>query len=250
MNTCYIFQNKDFYFFRKPHWIASTFGKEKSFLDYVFIENKKILSETIDYLDLNKNILKYINNQIKILNLDLIDSEIEKDYIIQNLINVFWEEKEFWLLNRLDNDTWGLLYFAKSEAIYDEYKIKQNKNLIQKFYITQVKGNPFFKLNEKEMIIDYPIMHHKNSKDRMICLNKLWKEKLWTWKKHLVKTKIYLLKFDSFKNISTLLVIISKWIRHQVRAHLSSIWCPIIWETIYHKQKSKDFLHLWSVWFK
>jgi 23S rRNA-/tRNA-specific pseudouridylate synthase len=44
-----------------------------------------------------------------------------------------------------------------------------------------------------------------------------------------------------------LLVKISKWMRHQIRAHLSSIWYPIVWEKIYIKNPSKEDLHLYSI---
>lgn len=245
-----ILQNTDFYFFRKPHWVASTFWKEKSFLDYVFIDQIDLPSNSINYNDLNKSLLKYIDRQIQNLNITTIQHTNIQQKIIKELTNNFWENKEYWLLNRLDNDTWGLLYFAKNPVIYDNYKIKQKQDLITKFYIAQVNGNPFFKTDNSEMTIDCSIMHHKFSEDRMIYISKPWDITKWNWKRHLVSTKISLLDFNSAQNTTTLLVSISKWIRHQIRVHLSSIWCPIIWENIYSNNRSQDFLHLWSVWFK
>ena len=245
-----IFQTLDFYFFRKPHWVASAFWKEKSFLDYVFIDQIDLPNKSINYNDLDKSLLKYIDRQIQNLNITTIQDTNVQQKIIKELTNNFWENKEYWLLNRLDNDTWGLLYFAKNPVIYDNYKIKQKQDLITKFYIAQVNGNPFFKTDNSEMTVDYPIMHHKFSEDRMIYISKPWDIIKWNWKQHLVSTKISLLDFDSSQNTTTLLVSISKWIRHQIRVHLSSIWCAIIWENVYSKNKSEDFLHLWSVWFK
>jgi 23S rRNA-/tRNA-specific pseudouridylate synthase len=243
-----IFQTQDFYFFRKPHWVASTFWKEKSFLDYIFLDNIDLPNNSINYENLDKDIFKYLNTEIESLN--IVKSIDDRQKIIQNLINTFWEEKEYWLLNRLDNDTWGFLYFAKDIKVYEEYKNKQNQNLLHKFYIAQIKGNPFFKIDDKEINIDYPIMHHKFSEDRMICITKPWDTTKWDWKQHLSTTNISLLNFDKTQNISTLLISISKWIRHQIRLHLSSIWCPIIWETIYSKNKYDTFLHLRSIGFK
>jgi 23S rRNA-/tRNA-specific pseudouridylate synthase len=243
-----IFQTSDFYFFRKPHYVASAFWKEKSFLDYVFIDHIDLPNSGIDYTELDNKLLEYINQQIQSLKIESIQNMDNK--IIQDLINTFWESKEYWLLNRLDNDTWGLLYFAKTLEIYDNYKSKQNQNLITKFYIAQVSGNPFYKTDNKEIIIDYPIMHHKFSEDRMIYIKEKSDINKWSWKQHQVATKISLLDFDKTKNISTLLISISKWIRHQIRIHLSSIWCPIIWESIYSNYKTQDFLHLRSIWFK
>jgi 23S rRNA-/tRNA-specific pseudouridylate synthase len=50
--------------------------------------------------------------------------------------------------------------------------------------------------------------------------------------------------------VTTLLVTISKWIRHQIRAHLSSIWFPIVWEKIYIKKAWSEKLQLFSIWMK
>jgi len=245
-----IYQNKDFYFFRKPHWVASTFWKEMSFLDYMFMDKKKVPPKIISYADLEASQVKYIDQQMQTMNIDLIQNSKQQDSIIQDLINIFWKDLEFWLLNRLDNDTWGLLYFAKSTEIRDNYKLKQQQNLLKKFYIAQVNGNPFFKSNCDKINIDYPIMHHKFSEDRMLAILNPSDTNKWDWKQHLVSSKVFLLNFDKEQNTSTLLVSISKWIRHQIRVHLSSIWCPIIWENIYSNNKSNDFLHLWSIWFK
>lgn len=243
-----IYQNTDFYFFRKPNWLASTFGKEKSFLDYVFGDQIDLPKHYLGYKDLDNSLLEYISQQIQYL--EIIKQRDQKTQIIQDLINTFNQDKEFGLLNRLDNDTWWLLYFAKTLAVYNNYKTKQDQDLLQKFYITQVNGNPFFKTDAQEMLIDYPIMHHKFAQDRMICLVNSSDIAKWDWKQHLVSTKISLLNFDKTSNISTLLVSISKWIRHQIRVHLNSIWCPIIWDKIYSNQKTIDFLHLRSVWFR
>ncbi len=243
-----IFQTSDFYFFRKPHWVASTFWKERSFLDYVFIDKEDLPKNLTSYKDLDQDLSKYIDDNISRLNITAIQSD--QQVIIDSLINIFWKDKEYWLLNRLDNDTWGLLYFAKTADIYEDYKARQAQNLIGKFYITQVSGNPFFKIDNKEINIDYPIMHHKFAEDRMVCIIQPWDATKWDWKQHIVSTKISLLNFDKAKNTSTLLVSISKWIRHQIRVHLSSIWCPIIWENIYWNNRSQEYLHLWSIWLK
>lgn len=245
-----IYQNTDFYFFRKPHWIASTFGKEKSFLDYYFLQNNDIELDLISHKDIDIITKKYIDDQIKSLSIELIQNFDLYPEIIQNLINIFWKEKEFWLLNRLDNDTWWLLYFAKTPEIYDEYRLKQDNNSFTKYYIAQSGWNPFYKSDKKEININHPIMHHRFNEDRMVCLKNPLDEKKWTGKQHMLETKVSLLSFDPQNNISTLLVSISKWIRHQIRVHLSSIWCPIIWESIYSNTKHTNFLHLRSVWFK
>jgi 23S rRNA pseudouridine1911/1915/1917 synthase len=171
------------------------------------------------------------------------------DQVISNQIKIFWKDKEFWLLNRLDNETSWLLYFAKNLEIFDKYRQWQKEGKIKKFYIAQV----FWKFNYNKIEINYPIMHHKSKADRMIFI-KTPKDLLkWRSRQHNVKTDVQLLNYNEHSNISTLQIMITKWIRHQIRVHLSSLWYPIIWDSIYSnnfKQKSDQNLRLWSIWQK
>ena len=206
------YEDKYFYFFRKPYGIPSSFGKEKCFLDY--------LQESED-----KNIQDILSAQ--------------KQF--------FSKEEERGLINRLDNDTTWLLYMAKTPLFKEKYKQAQHDLSIEKFYIADVYGN----FSENEKIISYPITHHKYSADRMVViLDTKQTGKIDIKKIQEAKTKIKFLYYDEEKNISTLLVTISKWVRHQIRAHLSSVWFPIVWEKIYIKKKSQENLHLYSIWVK
>lgn len=204
------YQDKYFYYFRKPAGVASTFGLKKSFLD-ILLESQ----------DLN---IKAIMTWQK---------------------EMFDKNEEFWLLNRLDNNTSGLLYFAKTPLFKTKYKsVQQNLN-IQKYYIADV----YWKYLPESQKISYPIWHHKNSNDRMVVILDTKQTTKIKWNKiNYVDTYIEKLYYDQENNISTLLVSISKWIRHQIRAHLSSIWYPVIWEKIYVKTKKHGHLHLYSIW--
>ena len=57
------------------------------------------------------------------------------------------------------------------------------------------------------------------------------------------------IEYDDVENISIVMLKIHKWIRHQIRVHLSSIWYPICWDELYCKSKSQKFekLQLFSV---
>ena len=159
----------------------------------------------------------------------------------------FSEQEEYGLVNRLDNDTTWLLYLAKTPLFKAKYKQAQSENRVEKYYIADVYG----KFNENEKNISYPITHHKFSKDRMVVISdtvqpsKIDKKRIQN-----ANTNIKLLYYDEEKNISTLQIIISKWVRHQIRAHLSSIWYPIVWEKLYIKKASPEKLHLFSIWVK
>lgn len=206
------YEDDYFYYLWKPYWIPSTFGDKKCFLDYLLQSDDKSIKAMM---------------------------ESQKEF--------FSEQEEYGLVNRLDNDTSWLLYLAKTPLFKAKYKQAQSENRVEKYYIADV----YWKFNENEKKIDYPITHHKFSKDRMVVISdtvqpsKIDKKRIQN-----ANTNIKLLYYDEEKNISTLQIIISKWVRHQIRAHLSSIWYPIVWEKLYIKKASPEKLHLFSIWVK
>ena len=206
------YEDKYFYYFWKPYGIPSTFGQQKSFLDYL-IESD------------NKNIQAIIARQREF----------------------FSEQDEYGLVNRLDNDTTWLLYMAKTPLFKDKYKQAQVDWKVEKYYVADVYG----KFPENEKIISYPITHHKFSSDRMVViLDTEQTGKIDTKRIQKAITHVQVLYYDEVLNQTTLLVNISKWVRHQIRAHLSSVWFPIVWEKIYIKKPSNEKLHLYSIWVK
>jgi 23S rRNA-/tRNA-specific pseudouridylate synthase len=205
-------ENDFFYYYWKPNWIATTYGDNNSFLDS--LERNFFFDKAI-YIKLKNN---------------------------------FGSKQEFGLINRLDNDTWWLLFFAKTKEVFELYKNLQQALLVSKIYIADVQWNPFFKVKNKIMNIDYPIMHHKFKDNKMICILSEKDIVLWRGQQHMVQTEIELLDYDKIKNISILQVKIKKWIRHQIRIHLKSIGSPILGDRIYNKNSKCNWLHLWSVW--
>ena len=206
------YEDKYFYYFRKPCGIPSTYGKEKCFLDCLIESDDKDIKAIV---------------------------ESQKEY--------FWEQDEYGLVNRLDNDTTWLLYLAKTPLFKEKYKQAQKEWKIEKYYIADVYG----KFTENEKIISYPITHHKFSTDRMVVISDTKQTgKIDTKRIQKAVTHVQVLYYDEVLNQTTLLVKISKWVRHQIRAHLSSIWFPIVWEKIYIKTPSKEDLHLYSIWVK
>lgn len=205
-----VYEDSLFYYFWKPYWIPSTFWSQKCFLDFLSESKDKNIQEIVSYLH-----------------------------------NMFGEAQEYWMLNRLDNDTTWLLYFAKNPLIKDKYKKAQSEWNVTKYYVADVYWN----FTQNGLTISHPIWHHKFSKDRMVVfLGKGQSGKMDIKKTHKAETYVEKLYYDENKNITTLLVKISKWIRHQIRAHLSSIWYPIVWEKIYIKKPSLENLHLFSIW--
>jgi len=206
------YEDKYFYYFRKPYGIPSTYGKEKCFLDYLTQSDDKDIKDII---------------------------QAQREY--------FSQQEEYGLVNRLDNNTTWLLYLAKTPLFKAKYKQAQSEWRVEKYYVADV----YWKFSENEKIISYPITHHKFSTDRMVViLDTKQTGKIDEKRIQKAKTFVQFLYYDGKTNTSTLLVKISKWVRHQIRAHLSSIWFPIVWETIYIKKPWKDKLHLYSVWMR
>ena len=209
------YQDKNFYYFWKPAGLASTRWKSVSFLDLMSDEK--------------------LDGNIR----DIVDSQTE----------FFWKEKELWLLNRLDWPTTWLLYFAKNPKVYNKFRELQQEWKIDKFYVAEVYGNIQEWVDKNGNIISYPIMHHKYNDDRMVVICTEDDKAKWKWNIHEVQTEICEVEYNEKDNLSTLIVKIHKWIRHQIRAHLSSIGYPICGDDLYCKSKNQNFdkLQLFSV---
>lgn len=236
-----LYSNQNYILLRKPNGIASTFWGQQSILDY-FEDLQKLQSIINNNSDFDQySSYCYLDGYVK----------QDIDIFLHYQTTEFTKEQEYGLLNRLDNDTGGFLYFAKNIESYELYKEQQQKLAIQKMYITQVHGNPFFKSNEGFITIETPIMHHRFDNQKMIFINHEKDKNQWRWEPHLVSTTIELISYDQEKNISLLRVMIHKWIRHQIRVHLKSIWAPILGDKLYGpKQPISDTLHLRSIGMK
>jgi 23S rRNA-/tRNA-specific pseudouridylate synthase len=103
------YETLEYYFVWKPHDIPSTFGAQYSFLEQIVAEQPSFFAALQQH---------------------------------------FSKEEEYGLLNRLDNDTAGLLYFAKTPEIKQKYKDAQSSKKLSKIYMCDVVG---------EMSVSYPV---------------------------------------------------------------------------------------------
>jgi len=233
LSTIVCYQNDDFFVLWKPNGIPTTFGKETCFLDILM---GKQPNQTLDF-SVPPHLLAYIDLP------DFIQTELTQS-CIENQLHVFKEE-ELWLLNRLDNETAGFLYFAKHKKAHALYKKLQSTGKIHKWYIAQVKWIP----KESAFEITLPIMHHKYKEDRMIVIREPKDKTKWRSKVQNPSTIVKVLHTDENKR-STLLVGIYKWVRHQIRVHLAAIGYPVIGDTLYGKDANKWNLCLRSIGFQ
>lgn len=175
---------------------------------------------------------------------DFVQIELKKT-LIDHQCKQFGKEDELWLLNRLDNETAGFLYFAKNKEAHENYRRIQSEGKVNKRYIAQVKGTP----KESAFEIDMPIMHHKHKEDRMIVLHSPKDKIKGRSKIHNPSTIVKVLHTNS-EGVTTLLVGIYKWVRHQIRVHLAWVGYPVIGDTLYGKDTQKGNLCLWSIGFQ
>ncbi|MBQ7073925.1 RNA pseudouridine synthase [bacterium] len=140
------------------------------------------------------------------------------------------------------------MYFAKNPAVKKKFKELQSEFMIHKYYLAEVYGDIRAFLKKGKNLIDYPIMHHKFSSDRMVAIKTSNDEKKGKGRKHCLVTKIVDFVFLETTNTSVLLIEIQKGIRHQIRLHLSSIGYPICGDLLYCKASHQEQkLQLFSI---
>ncbi len=141
------------------------------------------------------------------------------------------KEGEGGLLNRLDNETGGLVLFAKSNEAFVFYKNLSSQNLITKDYYAIVHGTPSW----SELTVSTPIAHHYSDKRRMLAISDGVR---YRGRPQNATTQLRLISQDGYYSLIN--AKITQGVRHQIRVHLSSIKHPIVSDKIYCKKKELD----------
>ncbi len=180
-----------------------------------------------------------------------------------------YKKNEYGLINRLDNQTGGIVIVAKTnEAFYRLKKLMINEKIV-KTYLAYSYNNGC----KKSGIINTPIAHHKRKKKKMVlaldtsqfrgkpqqCETyfELIKEEsaVEIWSKYLDNMVLFpsvnINKLNKNK-FTWVLCKIRKGKRHQIRLHLHSIGYPILFDDLYSvkeiKHLSKNGYHqLYSI---
>lgn len=159
------------------------------------------------------------------------------------------------LVHRIDRDTSGMLLIAKQKNILtklvDDFKTHDK---VKKVYYSIVLG----KLPAKTWKIDKKLLRIVDaSKEDKVQISDKWQNALSLYK---VINEYELKTPNGIETISEVEVEIKTWRMHQIRVHLNSVWCPIIWDNKYWNKQfntyiSKNFwlsrqaLHAWKIEF-
>ena len=231
MYTMIRYEDENYYFVWKPHGIPTTFGMQECFLEHIVHEKPPFFAA---------------------------------------LQHHFTKEQEYGLVNRLDNDTAGLLYFAKRPDVKQQYKVLQSDQKLYKIYMCTVSGEmslsypvhgewvvhastPAWVFGEplKGILVQYPIMHHKQDAERMIAIktDKDWQK--WRGRENHVQTLFVPLEYDRKRNETLCYAMIQQGMRHQIRVHAAAIGYPIVEDILYGKSGGWDTrredMELWSI---
>ena len=139
-----------------------------------------------------------------------------------------YNSNEGGLLNRLDNETGGIVLFAKHDDSFDYYSDLMKAEKIAKFYTAVSEGIP---AHQKGMI-DISLAHHFKNRKKMTVVSDHTKYRSTPRE---AKTEWELINTDD--TLSLLNIRIRKGMRHQIRVHLAHIGLPIVGDKLYNKKK-------------
>ena len=163
---------------------------------------------------------------------DICSAVLEKyPHIAQ--VNGF-NKNEGGLLNRLDNETGGILLFAENDEAFEYYK----KTIINKYYYAITNRKPDWV--EKE--VSFPIAHHYSDKSRMTVIISETESVL----KYRGKPQNAYTALRVIKEINSLTLIEAKirsGCRHQIRVHMAAVNLPIFGDKLYSKTKKATLYH-------
>ncbi len=225
-------------------------NKIKQYLKYEMIEvNNKIITKANHVLEVNDNIVIYygnrkINNDLEILYEDSdiiainkpsgllsIANKKEKNITAFKMVREYVRSKEpntyLFTIHRLDEETSGVLMFAKSEKIKHLFQDNWNKIVKKRNYIAVINGKI-----KKEGIFHSYLKENKNGI--------VYSSKTKDGKEAITEYKV----LKTGKKYTLLQVNILTGRRNQIRVHFSENNTPILGDKKYHdKTKCRLMLH-------
>lgn len=155
-----------------------------------------------------------------------------REYPEQSKI-VGFHENEGGLLYRLDNETSGVVLFATSQKVFDQFTADVQVGRVKKHYLAYVRGV----LQTESGTINFPIAHHPRSKRKMVAQKEDNQQKRGNWRPATTLYKV--IKRDSHGNC-WIHVMILQGARHQIRVHCAAIGYPLVGDKLYDASASTD----------
>jgi 23S rRNA pseudouridine1911/1915/1917 synthase len=208
-HTSFLISNKYVKVNNKP--VAKSYNV--NFKDEINVEIKKF------GIKLNYNKLKIVwenNELIAIYKPPMFHSAIifKSQYSVEDYIKNL--NKNFLLLNRLDFQTQGLLLVAKNKTVYKKFKELERKLCVEKFYFGVLKN----KLSRK-VIVDNELHAKRNVVVKVLGITN----------DNNITIASPLAFYKGFFPVN---IKIYKGARHQIRAHLSFIKKPLLYDYKYY----------------
>lgn len=157
----------------------------------------------------------------------VINNNIENDSIAATLLEQYPElecvnkKEDAGLLNRLDFETSGILYGTWKREYVDLFKSLQDD--VIKLYFAVVEG----KAKNIELETYIGSVYRGSKKVKVYSLDKNPKRAL------IGKSKIEIVCYNKEKNLSLVKVYVVQARRHQIRAHLGYLGCPLLGDDLY-----------------
>ena len=131
-------------------------------------------------------------------------------------------EHKLFVVHRIDNETSGLVVFAKNEASHQRLSRAFENRAVKKRYIAVVCGRPLW----REMVCDLPLVPNGN-KQHMTIIDK------YQGKKSLTRFSLA----GSAGNLSVLEAFPETGRTHQIRVHAAALGFPIVCDSLYGTNK-------------
>jgi 23S rRNA pseudouridine1911/1915/1917 synthase len=162
------------------------------------------------------------------------------------------KDRDYGFLNRLDNDTTGIVVVAKNPQTFD--LLRENWTLsVKKIYRAVVSSKLSedgvqFDLPREGMTIELPVGHSPKSKKKMLVKPLVGRKKVRGEWQPAITTIRKIHAQSQAKQKLDLELQIKTGVRHQIRAHLSALGWPILGDALYGgEQASRLFLHAWKI---